>query len=594
MKNIASLVCLPSFRAPRRAHLFSLAALAAASAVGCSADLEGEDESDFTESAIIGGQAITVATQRSVGLVDVNGCSGSLITPHWALTATHCVDRFVPGNNTVKMARTDAGVDTRFATAVSQVGQTDITVLKLSNTTAGMMWPVGLPTRTMVPAGTNVVNQTVSCYGQGATAYASPSGVTGGGQWRSLTRTVVDDSGLFRYVDADNGNNILAPGDSGGACFLGAQIAATVSHASNVVCTDPTTDVTCKATLTKINQVALASTTLDANYINNAPARTGTATFRPLTLSSDWTPAFTYNLPGVTVVDGTVHLRGAMTTTGTSSVAFTLPVGYRPSTVVYVPINLCGAFRGRLHIQPSGVTSVQAEGATWSNAQCLTALDGASFLTSSVFTQLVLQNGWVNAPFSTRNAAVRLSQGIVQFRGAIASGANGVLFTLPAQFRPPTKVYANVDLCGSTKGRLNIMPNGEVTVQAENNQFSNAQCFTSLEGASFPLSAVAWNSLTPLNGWTSAPFSTRAPAATNLDGIIRLQGAVATTGTDLHAFTLPAQMRPATLVILPVDMCAGKKGSLTIQEDGRAFFNSPHAWSDARCFASLEGLTYGL
>ena len=42
-----------------------------------------------------------------------------------------------------------------------------------------------------------------------------------------------------------------------------------------------------------------------------------------------------------------------------------------------------------------------------------------------------------------------------------------------------------MDLCNGNNGRLNIQPNGVVTVEAENNDFTQAQCFTSLDGASF-------------------------------------------------------------------------------------------------------------
>ena len=50
-----------------------------------------------------------------------------------------------------------------------------------------------------------------------------------------------------------------------------------------------------------------------------------------------------------------------------------------PGDQVYVPVDLCNATNGRLFIQSSGVVTVQAEGGTFSNAQCFTSLDGASF-----------------------------------------------------------------------------------------------------------------------------------------------------------------------------------------------------------------------
>jgi hypothetical protein len=61
-----------------------------------------------------------------------------------------------------------------------------------------------------------------------------------------------------------------------------------------------------------------------------------------------------------------------------------------------------------------------------------------------------------------------------------------VLFTLPAELRPASTIYISVDLCTGENGRLIIEPSGTVSVQAER-AFSDAQCFTSLEGAWFAL-----------------------------------------------------------------------------------------------------------
>jgi hypothetical protein len=106
------------------------------------------------------------------------------------------------------------------------------------------------------------------------------------------------------------------------------------------------------------------------------------------------------------------------------------------------------------------------------------------------FTPLTLINGWTNAPFSTRNAAAEDLGGIVHLEGAIAtSGTDAQPFTLPAAFRPTADVYVPVDMCNATNGRLHILPDGTVVVEAENGSFANAQCFTSLEGVSYALNA---------------------------------------------------------------------------------------------------------
>ena len=116
-------------------------------------------------------------------------------------------------------------------------------------------------------------------------------------------------------------------------------------------------------------------------------------------------------------------------------------------------------------------------------AQAATAAPPA--LTGS-WTSLTLQNGWTTAPFGTSAAAVRTISGIVHLKGAIATtGSNPVPFTLPAGSRPASVVFVPVDLCNATNGRLQIEPTGVVTVEAEGGAFSNAACFTSLDGVSF-------------------------------------------------------------------------------------------------------------
>ena len=56
---------------------------------------------------------------------------------------------------------------------------------------------------------------------------------------------------------------------------------------------------------------------------------------------------------------------------------------------------------------------------------------------------------------------------------------------LPKSLRPATLVYAEVDLFAGSQGRLQIQPNGVVTVYAENGALANATDFTSLDGVWF-------------------------------------------------------------------------------------------------------------
>ena len=214
-----------------------------------------------------------------------------------------------------------------------------------------------------------------------------------------------------------------------------------------------------------------------------------TKPFTALTLQPGWTEFDNlYRKAAARLVGGIVHLAGEIKTAHSHSAAFTLPPAFRPSTNVYVLINLCTGSIGRLDIAPSGAVAVTPEGTNnfWM-VQCGTSLDGASFaLSPTSFTALTLQNGWMNAPSGTAKAAVRTISGIVHFKGAIwTNGTSGDPFVLPAGDRPANEIFIPVDLCDGNNGRLDIQPDGVVAVQPENGDFAQAQCLTSLDGAFF-------------------------------------------------------------------------------------------------------------
>ena len=579
----------------RHASCVLVMSLAAPLLLGCTVEMSDPEGVSNEESAVIGGSTLSIGNRRSLGLVDVASpgvaCSGILVAPSMVLTATHCLDLAAPSNNTFSAPRTNGGMDIRSGGVVSRVGTTDISLVSLQTPNVVQQWPSVSRTVVRSPTESALVNQSVACYGRGASGYASPSGLIADGLWRILNTTFAAlADGDFR-IDGVAGNQILAPGDSGGPCLYGSQIASVSSHAT-IDCVDETTTLTCKNTATKVVSDFVASTQPYADYIDFAASRKA-VTFVPLTLAPGWTNApYSTNNAGYAYFDGAVHLRGAIATSGTNPVAFTLPGTARPSADVYVPIDICGGRKGRLRIQPDGTTSVQTVAGGWLDAQCFTSLEGASFVRSTAFdTQLSLQNGWVGAPYSTRAPAAKLTSGVVRLAGSLAWGTAPEAFTLPAGFRPATRTYLPVDLCNATKGRLIIEPTGQTFVAAEGN-FSDAQCFTSLDGVTF---VVANNgNLPPLNGWAGAPYSTRAPGVTNILGIVRFQGAVATNGSNPQILQLGAADRPATMVYVPVDLCAGATGRLVIYPDGRVYVQSASTFGKATCFTSLEGASFGI
>ena len=554
-----------------------------------------EDGEGVVEStaAIIGGSNVSVATRRSMGLVDSNGCSGTLVKPDWVMTATHCVDHQSPSSNRFSIPRADGVLETRTGQVISRVGQSDITLVNLAPSVVVSQWPSISRSMLRTPTPSQMVGQFITCYGRGATAYASPSGFKDGGIWKSLVKQVTGKSGGNLFIDSVNGDQIPAPGDSGGPCLFGSQVAGVNSLATSINCLDPSTPTTCKNTVTKINTVSLASTTQYADYIDFAGSRTAT-TFFPLTLQTGWTNgALADNFAGYAVFDSTVHLRGAIAAPANSNLAlaFVLPANATPPVNVYVPVTLCDAGKGRLLIETNGRVSVAVEGGDWAKAQCMVSLEGVSFTRSSFgVPALTLQNGWTTTIYGTRPPAARVSAGVVRLEGAMSGGISSSAFQLSAALRPAKDVYLPVDLCSGKKGRLLIQSTGEASVYSEAS-FSDAQCFTSLEGVTYVLAQQS--ALPLLNGWSVYPGS-RAPSATNVGGIIRLQGAVG-SGTSGDILQLPNAMRPSTLVYMEVDLCNAAKGRLMVTLDGRVSVSAvPGNFSAAQCFTSLEGAWFGI
>jgi hypothetical protein len=334
-------------------------------------------------------------------------------------------------------------------------------------------------------------------------------------------------------------------------------------------------------------------TLADAQCVSLEGASYVLSDFTPVTLDNYWQNApFSTHRVGFSVSQGLVHLRGAMWSTATAIDAFTLPPEARPSSEVYLPVSLCNAVKGRLHIGTSGLATVSADG-PWTDAQCLVSLDGLSYpVSTSGYTALTLKNSWLNAPFATRNAVAKDIGGFVHLAGAISSGTAGVVFQLPTALRPSSIVYVTVDLCNGRKGRLQFTTDGTTWVET-NGAFSDATCFTSLEGVTFAKNLGAASTLPLLNGWSGAPYNTRVPAAVNDKGMIRLQGAMA-FGQQAQPFTLPIDMRPKRSMYLTADLCTASRGRLYIATDGTVRVNNASGtFNDtAGCFTSLEGIWY--
>ena len=314
--------------------------------------------------------------------------------------------------------------------------------------------------------------------------------------------------------------------------------------------------------------------------------------FTPLTLENGWTGGAFSTAKAAAALDcsGVVQLKGGISTTGTNLQAFTLPSGLAPGVDVYLPVDGYAAAKLRLYITAAGVAYLYVpSGGSTTDATSFTSLEGVSFPVASAkgYAALTLQNGWTTY---SRAPAVANVGGIIRFQGALSGGTSTTLFTLPAAMSPPTTTYVTVDLLNGARGRLVIGSSGVVTVGAQS-AFSDAQGFTSLEGAWFALSSSGYTPLSLQNGWTTY-FSTRAPAISVSNGIVRFQGAMSTSMTSLVPFALTVGV-PASYVYTPVDLCSATKGRLDVAPDGSANIDAEGSvTTNATCFTSLEGVSF--
>ena len=325
------------------------------------------------------------------------------------------------------------------------------------------------------------------------------------------------------------------------------------------------------------------------------PDFTTDASGTSLTLINGWYNApFSTNAAKVVTQSGIVHFKGAIGTSGTNDEPFILPSAYRPSSVVWIPVDLCDAKNGRLVIYPNGAVLVEAE-SSWSDAQCFTSLDGASFaLNGSGFSNLTLINGWHASAYVTSTPSAKKINGIVHLRGAIGTSGtnnNNTPFVLPAAFRPETYTLVPIDLCSGTNGQLDIAPSGEVFIETET-AWSNAQCFTSLDGVSFPTSYSGFKDMTPTNGWVSE----YQPAVKSSQGVVSFQGAIYTSGSNSEPFVLPSSYRPSKAVYVPVTLCDAAygvaNGRLYIQPSGVVEVQAQNSFAEAQCLTSLDGASF--
>jgi hypothetical protein len=178
----------------------------------------GQDDVRRLEQPIING---TPVTSEDIGLVKIlspsSGCSGTLITPQWVLTAQHCLPT-EPAGTTIE--RTTTG-DVRNAVQLipfSSNFTTDVGLIRVAEPFPIAAGSSGYTNELWPFSPSALVGQTVECYGYG---YDTTEG-TGFGTLRHASLLVqsydAPSSGMYTFLQNALGQ-IQTYGDSGSGCF---------------------------------------------------------------------------------------------------------------------------------------------------------------------------------------------------------------------------------------------------------------------------------------------------------------------------------------------------------------------------------------